>query len=155
MKIVREADGGSCDLRRSELNSGGWVFTSAEVLLVPKKLFNCKWSTKNEKKSGFWRSGASLRILTCFFCFYCFYFVFICCYFVFICFYFVFICLYLFLLFLFVFICFYFVVICFYLFSLFPPPPKICSGRGRRFFAHVLGNINSLVPRKASQEVES
>ncbi len=51
MKIVREADGWSCDLKRSELNSGGWVFTSAEVLLVPKKLFNCKWSTKNEKKN--------------------------------------------------------------------------------------------------------
>ncbi len=110
-----------------------------------------------KKKSGFWRSGASLRILTCFFCFYCFYFVFICLYFVFICFYFVFICLYLFLLFLFVFICFYFVVICFYLFSffLFVFSPNICSGRGRRLFAHVLGNINSLVPWKASQEVES
>ena len=134
MKIVREADGWSCDLKRSELNSGGWVFTSAEVLLVPKKLFNCKWSTKNEKKkSGFWRSGASLRILTCFFCFYCFYFVFICLYFVFICFYFVFICLYLFLLFLFVFICFYFVVICFYLFSLFPPPRKFAPGGGGDF----------------------
>ena len=118
MKIVREADGGSCDLRRSELNSGGWVFTSAEVLLVPKKLFNCKWSTKNEKKkSGFWRSGASLRILTCFFCFYCFYFVFIWCYFVFILFLFVCICFYCFYLFLFVFILLLFEFICFLFFS--------------------------------------
>ena len=78
-------------------------------------MVNKKW----KKKSGFWRSGASLRILTCFFCFYCFYVVFICWYFVFISFYFVFICSYLFLLFLFVFICFYFVVICFYLFFFF------------------------------------
>ena len=30
----------------------------------------------------------------------------------------------------------------------------IGSGRGRRLFAHVLGNIDSLVPREASQEVE-
>ncbi len=30
----------------------------------------------------------------------------------------------------------------------------IGSGRGRRLFAHVLGNIYMLVPRQASQEVE-
>jgi len=76
-----------------------------------------------------------LRILTCFFCFYCFYFVFICLYFVFICFYFVFICLYLFLLFLFVFICFYFVDICFCLFSfvLFVCFRKFAPGGGGDF----------------------
>ncbi len=32
--------------------------------------------------------------------------------------------------------------------------PKKCAGRGRRLFAHVLGNIDMLVPREASQEVE-
>jgi hypothetical protein len=28
------------------------------------------------------------------------------------------------------------------------------AGRGRRLFAHVLGNIDMLVPREASEEVE-
>ena len=109
---------------------------------------------KMKKKSGFWRSGASLRILTCFFVFIVFIlflFVYILFLFVFILFLFVCICFYCFYLFLFVFILLLFVFICF---LFFPPPPKICSGRGRRLFAHVLGNINSLVPWKASQEVE-
>ena len=155
MKIVREADGGSCDLRRSELNSGGWVFTSAEVLLVPKKLFNCKWSTKNEKKNldfgGLEHLWESWLVFFVFIVFILFLFVYILFLFVFILFLFVCICFYCFYLFLFVFILLLFVFICF----LFFPPPKICSGRGRRLFAHVLGNINSLVPWKASQEVES
>ena len=153
MKIVREADGGSCDLRRSELNSGGWVFTSAEVLLVPKKLFNCKWSTKNEKKIWILEVWSIFENLDLFFLFLLFLF----CFYLFIfCFYLFLFCFYLFVFVFIVFICFYLFLFCCYLFLfVFFFFPEICSGRGRRLFAHVLGNINSLVPWKASQEVES
>ena len=147
MKIVREADGWSCDLKRSELNSGGWVFTSAEVLLVPKKLFNCKWSTKNEEKKNWilevWSIFENLDLFFLFlWCLFCFY-LFLCCFYLFVFVFIVFICFYLFL-----FCCYLFLLVFFFF-------PEICSGRGRRLFAHVLGNINSLVPWKASQEVES
>ena len=134
MKIVREADGGSCDLRRSELNSGGWVFTSAEVLLVPKKLFNCKWSTKNEKKNldfgGLEHLWESWLVFFVFIVFILFLFVYILFLFVFILFLFVCICFYCFYLFLFVFILLWFVFL-FYLF--FFPPRKFAPGGGGDF----------------------